>query len=96
MNILVLDDEIEIADLVELYLKNENYQVYKFYTAEEAINCINTTEIDLAILDVMIAGKNGFEICEYIRQKGLHFPVIMLTAKIEEQDKVTGLLLRSR
>ena len=82
MNILVLDDEKEIADLVELYLQNENYQIYKFYTSEEAINCIDTKKIDVAILDVMIEGKDGFEICRYIREKGLKFPVIMLTAKI--------------
>jgi len=93
MNILVLDDEKEIADLVELYLKNENYDVYKFYTASEALHCIDTVNLDLAILDVMIAGKNGFEICESIRAKNLNFPVIMLTAKVEEKDKVTGLLI---
>ena len=93
MNILVLDDEKEIADLVELYLQNENYQIYKFYTSEEAINCIDTNKIDLAILDVMIEGKDGFEICRYIREKGLKFPVIMLTAKIEDNDKIKGLTL---
>lgn len=93
MNILVLDDEKEIADLVELYLKNENYDVYKFYTASEALHCIDTVNLDLAILDVMIAGKNGFEICESIRAKNLNFPIIMLTAKVEEKDKITGLLI---
>ena len=96
MNILVLDDEKEIADLVELYLQNENYQIYKFYTSEEAINCIDTQKIDVAILDVMIEGKDGFEICRYIREKGLKFPVIMLTAKIEDNDKIKGLTIRSR
>ena len=49
--ILVVDDETEIADLIEVYLKNENYTVFKFYTAQEALNCIETTPIDLAILD---------------------------------------------
>ncbi len=93
MNVLVLDDEKEIADLVEVYLKNENYNVYKFYKSEEAINCINTEKLDIAILDVMIHGKDGFEICKYIRQKGLKFPVIMLTAKIEDNDKIKGLTL---
>ena len=96
MNVLVLDDEKEIADLVELYLKNENYNVYKFYTAEEAINCINKVNLDIAILDVMIQGKNGFEICKIIREKKLKFPVIMLTAKIEDNDKIKGLTIRSR
>lgn len=93
MNILVLDDEKEIADLVELYLENENYTVYKYYDSEEAINCINKVNLDLAILDVMIKGKDGFEICKYIREKDLKFPVIMLTAKIEDKDKITGLTL---
>ena len=93
MNILVLDDEKEIADLVELYLQNENYHIYKFYKSEEALNCIDTKKIDVAILDVMIEGKDGFEICRHIREKGLKFPVIMLTAKIEDNDKIKGLTL---
>lgn len=93
MNVLILDDEKEIADLVEVYLQNENYNVYKFYTSEEAINCINSVPLDLAILDIMIQGKNGFEICKYIRDKGFKFPIIMLTAKIEDNDKIKGLTL---
>lgn len=91
MNILILDDEKEIADLVEVYLKNENYNVYKFYKSEDAIACIDTLDLDCAILDVMIKGKDGFEICQYIRNKNLNFPIIMLTAKIENQDKIRGL-----
>ena len=60
MNILVLDDEREIADLVEVYLKNENYNVFKFYDAKEAINCIESQKLDFAILDVMIKDVDGF------------------------------------
>ena len=93
MNVLILDDEKEIADLVEVYLKNENYNVYKFYTSEEAIKCIDTVELDLAILDVMIKGKDGFEICKMIRDNKFKFPVIMLTAKIEDNAKIVGLTL---
>ncbi len=93
MNVLVVDDEKEIADLVEVYLKNENYNVYKCYTSEKAIKYIDSIKIDVAILDIMIQGKNGFEICKYIREKGLKFPVIMLTAKIEDNDKIKGLTL---
>lgn len=93
MNILVLDDEKEIADLVEVYLKNENYNVYKFYNSNEAIKCIENVKLDLAILDVMIAGVDGFELCKLIRDKNLNFPIIMLTAKIEDRDKITGLTL---
>ena len=93
MNILILDDEKEIADLVEVYLKNENYNVYKFYNSEDAIKCINEKDLDMAILDIMISGKNGFQICKYIRDKGLKFPIIMLTAKIEDNDKIKGLTI---
>ena len=75
-------DEKEIADLVEVYLKNENYNVYKFYNSNEAIKCIENVKLDLAILDVMIAGVDGFELCKLIRDRNLNFPIIMLTAKI--------------
>ncbi len=93
MNILVLDDEKEIADLVELYLKNEGYNIYKYYDSNEAIKCINEQKIDCAILDVMIRNVDGFEICKLIRDKGLNFPIIMLTAKIDDKDKIQGLTL---
>ena len=90
--ILIVDDEHEIADLIEVYLKNENYTVFKFYSANEALECINTTELDLAILDVMLPGISGFTLCQRIREKHT-YPVIMLTAKDEEIDKITGLAL---
>lgn len=90
--VLVVDDEQEIADLVELYLKNENYMVYKFYSAKDALDCISKNKIDLAILDVMLPEISGFTICQKIREK-YTYPVIMLTAKEEEIDKITGLTL---
>lgn len=93
MNILVVDDEKEIADLVEVYLKNEEYTVYKCYNSEDAIECINNKNIDLAILDVMIGQTDGFELCKMIRNKDFKYPIIMLTAKIEANDKITGLTL---
>lgn len=93
MNILVLDDEKEIADLVELYLNNEGFSIYKCYDSEAALKCINSVELDMAILDVMVKGKDGFEICKFIREKNLNFPIIMLTAKVEDKDKITGLTL---
>lgn len=58
--ILVVDDEVEIADLIEVYLNNENYSVFKFYSAKEALECINTTNLDLAILDVMLPDIDGY------------------------------------
>ena len=93
MNILVLDDEKEIADLVEIYMKNENYNVFKFYNSKDAIECINNQKLDFAILDVMIQDVDGFEICKLIRDKGLNFPIIMLTAKIDNKDKIEGLTI---
>ena len=90
--ILIVDDEQEIADLVSLYLENENFTVYKFYNAKDAMACIESETLDLAILDVMLPDMNGFQICKKIREK-YRYPVIMLTAKGEEIDKITGLTL---
>lgn len=90
--ILIVDDEREIADLIELYLENENYEVFKYYTGSDGLNCIQNIIFDLAILDIMLPDINGFELCQKIRQN-YHYPVIMLTAKSEEIDKITGLTL---
>ena len=90
--ILVLDDEREISDLVELYLQNENYEVFKFYHAKDALKCIEDVELDLAILDIMLPDISGLDICQAIRDKHT-YPVIMLTAKDAEIDKITGLTL---
>ena len=90
--ILIVDDEREIADLVTLYLENENFTVFKYYTAEDALRCIQEETLDLAILDVMLPGTSGFQICRKIREQYC-YPVIMLTAKGEEVDKITGLTL---
>ncbi len=92
MNILVVDDEKEIADVIELYLQNDQYTVYKFYTGEEAWACIESTRIDLAILDIMLPDMDGYQLLKQIREK-YTFPVIMLTAKTEYIDKITGLTL---
>ena len=88
--ILVVDDEAEIADLIEAYLTGENYTVFKFYSATEALACINTTELDLAILDVMMPEIGGFALCQKIREKHT-WPIIMLTAKGDDMDKILGL-----
>ena len=90
--ILIVDDEREITDLVALYLENERFTVYKCYTAQEAMDCIDKERLDLAILDVMLPDMNGFEICKRIR-RDYTYPVIMLTAKVAEVDRITGLTL---
>ena len=86
MNVLVLDDEIEIADLVEVYLKSENFKVFKSYNSRQALDIFDKENIDLAILDVMVDDISGFDIVKQIRERGGKFPIIMLTAKIANQD----------
>lgn len=90
--ILIVDDEREIADLVEVYLKNNDFCVYKYYNAEDAIACADREDLSLAVLDVMLPDMSGFALCQKIREKHL-FPIIMLTAKVEDMDKITGLML---
>lgn len=91
-NILVVDDEKEIADLIEIYLKNEGYTVHKFYSGNDAMRCIENEAPDLAILDVMLPDTDGFKLLQKIRER-FYFPVIMLTAKIEDGDKIMGLTI---
>lgn len=91
-SILIVDDEKEIADLIEVYLKNDGYRVFKFYNGEDAMQCINSTKLDLAILDVMLPDIDGFRICQKIREK-YFYPIIMLTAKVEDSDKIMGLTI---
>nr|AIK22066.1 DNA-binding response regulator [Streptococcus agalactiae] len=90
--ILVVDDEKEIVDLIEVYLKNDGYIVEKFYTGTEALEFIEANEVDLAILDIMLPDVDGFYICQKIRENHT-YPIIMLTAKDSEMDKITGLTL---
>lgn len=90
--ILIVDDETAIADLVEVYLQNDGYEVYKFYNATDALRCAEQEELSLAILDVMLPDMDGFTLCQEIRKKHF-FPIIMLTARIEDMDKIMGLTL---
>lgn len=90
--ILIVDDEKEIADLIEVYLKNDGYIVHKFYNGIDALECIKSKKIDLAILDVMLPDIDGFHICQRIREQ-YFYPIIMLTAKIEDTDKIMGLTI---
>lgn len=92
MNILVVDDEKEIADLIEIYLKNEGYNVYKYYNGINILNDLDKLNIDLTILDVMMPDIDGFSLCSKIREK-YNFPIIFVTAKVEDIDKISGLTL---
>lgn len=90
MNILVVDDEKTIADLVEVILTDEGYTVFKHYDPALAEAQLQKVKIDLAILDVMMPGTDGFTLCRRIRENHT-FPIIMLTARVEDVDKITGL-----
>ena len=79
-SILIVDAEREIADLLEVYLKNENYDVHKFYNSLDALNYITKEPVSLAILDVMMPEMDGFTLCQKIRQKYL-FPTPELISK---------------
>ena len=90
-NILIVDDEKEIRDLVEIYLKGEGYKTVKAGDGEEALYALrNDPEIDLIILDVMMPKLNGIEACLKIREER-ELPIIMLSAKSEDMDKILGL-----
>lgn len=90
--ILVVDDEPEIADLLEVYLKSEGFSVVKCLTGSDALAALAQETIDLAILDVMLPDISGFTLCGEIRKEH-NFPVVMLTAKVGDMDKITGLTI---
>lgn len=90
--ILIVDDEKDIADLVQIYLENDGYEVRKCYNGKDALACAMSEKLDMAILDVMLPDIDGFSLCKKIREEHF-FPIIMLTAKVEDVDKITGLTM---
>ena len=90
--ILVVDDEQDIVEVVSSYLQDEGYQVISAYDGYEALQKVHTEMPHLVILDVMMPGMDGFEVCRQLRSAGA-IPVLMLTAKTEDVDKIIGLEL---
>ena len=90
LKILIVDDEPKIVEAVSAYLENSGYDTAKAYDGEMAIKFFETYLPDLVILDLMLPKLSGEEVCRYIRRTS-RIPVIMLTAKIEEEEKITGL-----
>ena len=88
--ILVVDDEAEIAQLLQIYLENDGYTVQTRGTAQEALAALEGFAPDLAILDIMLPDMDGFALCRKIREKHL-FPILMLTARVADGDKILGL-----
>ena len=88
--ILVVDDEKEIADLIEIYLVSDGYKVLKANNAEEGLGILGKEEVHLVLLDIMMPGMNGLEMCKKIRETN-NIPIIMLSAKSTDLDKILGL-----
>ncbi len=89
-NVLIIDDEVEIVELMEVYLVNEGYKVFKAYNGNDGINIVDKEKIDLIVLDIMMPGIDGFQICMKIR-KDYNIPIIMISAKSQDMDKIQGL-----
>ncbi|RNB83409.1 DNA-binding response regulator [Brevibacillus fluminis] len=92
MKLLVVDDERPIADILKFTLEKEGYQVVCAYDGDEAVRLVEIEKPDLILLDVMLPGRDGMDVCRAVRQS-FDMPIIMLTAKDSELDKVLGLEL---
>jgi DNA-binding response OmpR family regulator len=90
--ILVVDDELNILELVKLYLEREGFKVEAVSTGTDALSKMNTFNPDLIVLDLMLPDMDGFEVCRQVRKKS-NVPIIMLTARKEDVDKIVGLEL---
>ncbi|MDE2025615.1 MAG: response regulator transcription factor [Patescibacteria group bacterium] len=93
MKILLVEDEHKIANSIKQGLEQEHYVVDTVYDGTQGYDLASTEEYDLLILDRLLPGIDGMEICRKIREAGKHTPILMLTAKVQIQDKVEGLTL---
>ncbi|PLX78470.1 MAG: DNA-binding response regulator [Desulfuromonas sp.] len=91
--ILVVEDELHIAQALIFNLEQEGYSVHHTETGEEALALLESGEFDLVVLDLMLPGISGFDVCQKIRERWERLPVLILTAKGEPQDKVAGLAM---
>lgn len=93
--VLIAEDEASIRDFVVINLKRSGYEVFEASNGEEAIKLFDehSSEIDIAILDIMMPVIDGLEVCKYLRNQSKRLGIIMLTARTQEMDKVTGLMV---
>ena len=89
--VLIVEDEKNIVDILRFNLQREGYQTAEAYDGEEGLEKARTADPDLILLDVMLPKMNGFDVCRQLREAGSSVPVIILTAREEEADKVFGL-----
>jgi two-component system alkaline phosphatase synthesis response regulator PhoP len=90
-NVLVVEDDKSISDLVEIHLKDLNCNVVKTFDGKEGLRLATGNNYDLIVLDIMLPNVDGLEICKEVRKKEDYTPILMLTSKSEELDKVLGL-----
>lgn len=90
MRVLIADDDKEICDLLEIYIKNEGFEVEKAYNGQETLEKLHEQEIDCLILDVMMPKKTGLEVVKEVREES-QLPILMLSAKTADVDKIRGL-----
>ncbi len=88
--VLVVDDDVKTVELVKLYLNRDGYRVLTAYDGVEALHLARKSHPDLIVLDLMLPGIDGLEVCRILRDES-DVPIIMLTAKTTDQDKLTGL-----
>jgi len=92
LKVLIVDDDKNICDLLRLYLEKEGYSIILSHDGEEAVVKFNALKPDMILLDIMLPGIDGWQVCREIRKKS-NVPIIMITAKGETIDKVIGLEL---
>ncbi|MEK0315719.1 response regulator transcription factor [Cohnella sp. 56] len=90
--ILIADDEREIADLIALHLEKEGYRTVQAFDGVAAVRAIESKSVDLAILDIMMPGMDGFEVVRHIRERH-RLPVLFVSAKTSDFDKIAGLVI---
>jgi DNA-binding response OmpR family regulator len=88
-NLLIVEDDKGIRNLISMYFRKENFNIYEAEDGEEALEIFKTEQLDLIILDIMIPYIDGFQVCQHIR-KASNVPIIMLTAKAQESDILQG------
>ena len=89
--VLICDDDRDIVSALEIYLSSEGYRTVSAYNGEEAIRCVNEDNIDLILMDIMMPQLDGIRATARLRESGGNIPIILLTAKSEDTDKVLGL-----
>jgi DNA-binding response OmpR family regulator len=91
MTILIIEDEKKLTNILKKALKSERYSVDTAFDGEEGLNKAMKNNYSMILLDIMLPKKNGFLVCKELRERDIHTPIIMLTARSDAEDRVTGL-----